>query len=668
MRSPQLDAGQRPAEGRDLRTGLGHPVCRRDRDAGGPRSREQRGRDRAAAEQRPPERRWALEACVEQSGEHRRDERDERRALRRVHQLIEHRLGFKAALDHGRGRIDRAADRDRQAADVRQRHRAQPPFGRIEAERDRRAERTREQVPLGENHRLGRRRRAGGVHHGDLGVAAGAKRVKRVTAFERLGHDDVGGRGTGRALSLGQPKVDRDRGRPRQQAAVQRDHELRTGSEGQRDPRTRPGSRTGPDAARLQGTGGDDRRLREFGIRQAPLRALDRDPVRVFGGGQVDPEHGRTVEPGAGCAARRGIARAPVSSASAELGAQVSDRRRGLARDGRSAAPLRAADLELLGQEVGPDHEHAAPTCATIVWTLGKTANQSPIQPGIAMFTGVVAIQPACWSSWTLSPTITSSTTPSITPVATSILRYGSRRCRPNVRHPIAATNTSPSATPSSTTARAVAQAQVLEEQHDLEALPVDRCEAEQREPEERSPGADRAGAADDRLPATIVVRDPARPVDAMKEPVHDDEQHGDREQSGRGLEVEARRGRRRRSPRSRQTRSRSLRRRRSRLRARGACGMRCRHRACSPSEPRAPGSSQGPRGAPGCRCRARPRSGSGACWGQSGPEYRQRRSRTARRAVPRARSRAPPSRAVCASRAPLGHPNTGSCDCIRAP
>ena len=44
------------------------------------------------------------------------------------------------------------------------------------------------------------------------------------------------------------------------------------------------------------------------------------------------------------------------------------------------------------------------------------------------------------------------------------------------------------------------------------------------------------------RRAAAVVARDPARPVDAVEEPIHDDEQDDDREQSGRGLHVEARR------------------------------------------------------------------------------------------------------------------------------
>ena len=58
----------------------------------------------------------------------------------------QHRLGVEALVeDRGRG-VDRAADRDRQAADVGQRHRAQPALARVEAERHRGAERAGQEV------------------------------------------------------------------------------------------------------------------------------------------------------------------------------------------------------------------------------------------------------------------------------------------------------------------------------------------------------------------------------------------------------------------------------------------------------------------------------------------------------------------------------------------
>ena len=102
------------------------------------------------------------------------------------------------------------------------------------------------------------------------------------------------------------------------------------------------------------------------------------------------------------------------------------------------------------------------------------------------MPTGVVPIQPACWSSWTDSPTITSSTTPSRTPVATSIRLYGNRRWRPNVTQPMTATNGQAESDALQHRPRAVAQAQVLQEQDDLEALAVDRGEAKQGQPQHR--------------------------------------------------------------------------------------------------------------------------------------------------------------------------------------
>src|SRR5579884_1708166 len=65
----------------------------------------------------------------------------------------------------------------------------------------------------------------------------------------------------------------------------------------------------------------------------------------------------------------------------------------------------------------------AASTCATIPSTVGNSASHIPSQPGKATPSVCVGSQPASCSSWTLSPTITSSTKPSSTPVATSIRR-----------------------------------------------------------------------------------------------------------------------------------------------------------------------------------------------------------------------------------------------------
>src|SRR5262249_17657916 len=73
----------------------------------------------------------------------------------------------------------------------------------------------------------------------------------------------------------------------------------------------------------------------------------------------------------------------------------------------------------------------AAMSCATRVSTVGKTANQSLIHPGMygsRDAIGVVGIHRASCISCACSPTITSSTTPSRMPVVISIFRYG-RRC-----------------------------------------------------------------------------------------------------------------------------------------------------------------------------------------------------------------------------------------------
>src|SRR5579883_2331971 len=80
-------------------------------------------------------------------------------------------------------------------------------------------------------------------------------------------------------------------------------------------------------------------------------------------------------------------------------------------------------------------------------------------------------------------------------------------------------------------------EAEVLQEEYDLEALTVDGGETE-----ENQTGQGAAGFLTLRLEnlpaAAIVVRDPASPVDLMEEPVHDDEKNNDREQTGGSLDI----------------------------------------------------------------------------------------------------------------------------------
>jgi hypothetical protein len=80
-----------------------------------------------------------------------------------------------------------------------------------------------------------------------------------------------------------------------------------------------------------------------------------------------------------------------------------------------------------------------------------------------------------------------------------------------------------------------------LQEQDDLEPLAVDAGEAEQREAEKEVAPVARPDLHQEAPPTAVVARDPPGPVDAVEEPVHDDEQDDDREHTGRGLDVEAR-------------------------------------------------------------------------------------------------------------------------------
>ena len=89
-----------------------------------PRSLEQRRGHRAAAGERGAQRGWPFEAGVEQPRERRRDEADERHALRL--ERVQHAVLLEALVHDGARRVDRRAHQDRQPADVRQRQRAQP--------------------------------------------------------------------------------------------------------------------------------------------------------------------------------------------------------------------------------------------------------------------------------------------------------------------------------------------------------------------------------------------------------------------------------------------------------------------------------------------------------------------------------------------------------------
>ena len=67
----------------------------------------------------------------------------------------------------------------------------------------------------------------------------------------------------------------------------------------------------------------------------------------------------------------------------------------------------------------------------------------------------------------------------------------------------------------------AVGHAHSLEEQDDLEALSVDRGEAQQSQADQGAAHHHLAGGLDSALPPPVVMRNPPGPVDAVEEPVH---------------------------------------------------------------------------------------------------------------------------------------------------
>ena len=92
-------------------------------------------------------------------------------------------------------------------------------------------------------------------------------------------------------------------------------------------------------------------------------------------------------------------------------------------------------------------------------------------------------------------PIITTSTTPTSTPVRTSILPVGQLAVQPEHRDADERGGRQPDRDAFEHRARAVLELQALQEQHDLEALAVDAREAERDEAERRG-GAGRARAA----------------------------------------------------------------------------------------------------------------------------------------------------------------------------
>ena len=124
------------------------------------------------------------------------------------------------------------------------------------------------------------------------------------------------------------------------------------------------------------------------------------------------------------------------------------------------------------------------------------------------------------------------------TPVAISIFLCGSRRSSAITSPKTASTPAKPTATPCSTVHGARLERHRLEEEHRLEALPVDAREAERDEPDRlRREDADRR-AREDALLALVQVGEVLLPVDPVVEPVEDQEQDGDRDERDHRLEL----------------------------------------------------------------------------------------------------------------------------------
>jgi hypothetical protein len=81
---------------------------------------------------------------------------------------------------------------------------------------------------------------------------------------------------------------------------------------------------------------------------------------------------------------------------------------------------------------------------------------------------------------------------------------------------------------------------EALQEEHYLEAFPVDGRESEERKPEEGG-ASHPAGVFEYPLSPAVVEPDPTCPVDLVEEPVHYHQEYQDGQKPGRRLHVEGR-------------------------------------------------------------------------------------------------------------------------------
>src|SRR5207302_10458990 len=78
-----------------------------------------------------------------------------------------------------------------------------------------------------------------------------------------------------------------------------------------------------------------------------------------------------------------------------------------------------------------------------------------------------------------------------------------------------------------------------LQKQNHFESFAIKRSESEQNQSREQRSLRDAMTVFNQRFAAAIVRTDPAAPINFVEKPIHDHEQHHDREQSSRGLQVE---------------------------------------------------------------------------------------------------------------------------------
>ena len=169
------------------------------------------------------------------------------------------------------------------------------------------------------------------------------------------------------------------------------------------------------------------------------------------------------------------------------------------------------------GCVIGTHHQNGGQGLREERLLVGKTANHIPSQVGITLTSHGISVREIQWAnciSCACSPTITSNTTPSSTPVVISIFRYGRRCWRTNV-------STATIRRKRETEERAFqndpgAQAQVvaLQKQHHFKSFAIKRGESQQDQtPPQTASGRSRSDFCEERFPPAVVRPNPAAPI-----------------------------------------------------------------------------------------------------------------------------------------------------------